>query len=83
MNRRIVMAIIGFSSLVFAGPAMAFQCPKLIKQINDNAGNRFDNASYEAKMKAADAQKLHSEGKHAESEAAAKEGLGKLGLQAS
>lgn len=83
MKRLVVMAVLGVSSLVFVGPALAFQCPKLITQITNAAGNRFDNASYEAKVKAAEAQKLHAEGKHAESEAAAKAGLALLGLKAS
>jgi hypothetical protein len=83
MKRLVITAVLAVSSLVFVGPALAFQCPKLITQINNAAGNRFDNASYEAKQKAAEAQKLHAEGKHAESEAAAKAGLARLGLQAS
>ena len=62
-----------------AGSAAAFQCPKLVAQINDQAGNRLDNASYEAKALGAQAAKLHAEGKHAESEKAAKDGLAKLG----
>jgi hypothetical protein len=83
MKRLVVTALLGVSSLMFVGPALAFQCPKLITQINNAAGNRFDNASYTAKQKAAEAQKLHAEGKHAESEAAAKAGLAALGLPAS
>jgi hypothetical protein len=83
MKRLVITAVLAVSSLVFVSPALAFQCPKLITQINNAAGNRFDNASYEAKQKAAEAQKLHAEGKHAESEAAAKAGLARLGLQAS
>lgn len=83
MKRLVVTAVLGFASLVFVGPALAFQCPKLITQINNAAGNRFDNVSYDARQKAAEAQKLHAEGKHAESEAAAKAGLAMLGLTAS
>ncbi len=64
-----------------AGPVLASQCPKLIAQINSAAGNRFDNAAYEARAKAAEAQKLHNEGKHPESEKAAKDGLQKLGIK--
>ena len=83
MKRLVLTAVFGLSSLVFVGPALAFQCPKLITQINNAAGNRFDNASYDAKQKAAEAQKLHAEGKHAESEAAAKAAMATLGLKAS
>jgi hypothetical protein len=83
MKRFVITALLGISSLVFVGPALAFQCPRLITLINNETGNRFDNASYDAKLKAAEAQKLHAEGKHAESEVAAKAGLAVLGKQAS
>ena len=83
MKRLVITAVLGVSLLGFVGPALAFQCPKLALQINNAAGNRFDNASYNAKQKAAEATKLHAEGKHAEAEAAAKAGLTMLGLQAS
>ncbi len=81
--KRLVLTLAGIGvSVVFgAGPALAFQCPKLIGQISATAGNRFDNASYEAKMKGAEASKLHSEGKHADSVKTAKEGLDKLGVK--
>ena len=76
----LTLAGIGVSVMFAAGPTMAFQCPKLVGQINADANRRFDNASYEAKMKAAEATKLHAEGKHADAEKAAKEGLAKLGM---
>jgi hypothetical protein len=81
--KRLVLTLAGIGvAVVFAaGPASAFQCPKLVGQINASAGNRFDNAAYDARVKAAEAQKLHAEGKHAESEKAAKEGLDKLGVK--
>jgi hypothetical protein len=81
--KRLVLTLagIGVSVMFAAGPALAFQCPKLIGQISATAGNRFDNASYDAKMKGAEASKLHSEGKHADSVKAAKEGLDKLGVK--
>jgi hypothetical protein len=81
--KRLILTLTGIAVAVMfaAGSAVAFQCPKLIGQINAAAGNRFDNASYDAKMKAAEAQKLHSEGKHAESVKAAQEGLDKLGIK--
>ena len=66
-------------ALTATGSAQAFQCPKLVAQINNEAGNRLDSASYEAKELAAQASKLHAEGKHAEAEKAAKEGLAKVG----
>ena len=81
--KRLVLTLVGIGvSVVFAaGPALAFQCPKLIEQINTTAGNRFDNASYDAKVKSAEAAKLHAEGKHADSVKAAQEGLEKLGVK--
>ena len=77
------LTLVGIGTLLAlaAGPALAFQCPKLIGEINNMAGNRLDSAGYDARTKAAEAQKLHSEGKHAESVKAAQEGLAKLGMK--
>lgn len=61
------LAIVAFT----AGPGLASQCPALIKQVRDGVGNRFDNAKYTALGLADEAEKLHKEGKHAESEAKA------------
>jgi hypothetical protein len=80
MGRLVVVAMAGFSLLLVGGAADAFQCPKLVAQINTVASNRLDAAAYEARVKAAEAERLHKEGKHAESEKAAKEGLAKLGM---
>jgi hypothetical protein len=63
-----------------AGPALAFQCPSLIKKIEDETATRFDPAAADAKAKAAEAAALHAEGKHAESVKAAQEGLKALGM---
>jgi hypothetical protein len=82
MQRVITAMVIGMSALTFAAAADAFQCPKLVNQINATAGNRFDAAAYDARTKAAEAERLHKEGKHAESEKAAKEGLERLGIKA-
>ncbi len=81
--RRLMLtsALVAALGVVAAGPALAGQCPKLITQINTAAGSRFDNAAYTAKQKAAEADKLHKEGKHADSEKAAKEGLDLLGIK--
>jgi hypothetical protein len=81
MLRLIVTSAVAFAVMGVAGPALAFQCPKLVNQINAAAGNRLDSAGYEARQKAAEATKLHGEGKHAEAEKAAKEGLAKLGIK--
>jgi hypothetical protein len=81
--KRLVLTVAGIGTFVAfaAGPALAFQCPKLVGQINAEAGRRFDNTAYDAKMKAAEATKLHAEGKHAESEKVAKDALGRLGVK--
>ena len=80
MARRMVVVVLGLAVLTVASAALAFLCPKLIGQINAAANNRLDAAGYEARAKAAEADRLHKEGKHAESEKAAKEGLAKLGI---
>jgi hypothetical protein len=80
MNRVITAALIGLTTLALAGPALAFQCPKLIAQIDAATGTRFDAAAAEAKAKAAQAADLHKQGKHAESVQAAQEGLKILGM---
>jgi ABC-type sugar transport system substrate-binding protein len=77
----LVTLLITALALLSAAPALAAQCPKLIAQINAAAGNRFDAAAYDARVKAAEAQKLHNEGKHPESEKAANEGLARLGIK--
>jgi hypothetical protein len=82
MHRLITAVVIALATLICAGAADAFQCPKLVSQINEAAGNRFDAAAYDARTKAAEAERLHKEGKHAEAERAAKEGLDKLGIKA-
>jgi len=46
-----------------AGPALAFQCPKLVKKIEDEVGTRFDPAAADARAKAAQAAELHAQGK--------------------
>ena len=82
MHRLVVATMVGVVALACASTVQAFQCPKLVNQINAAAGNRFDAAAYDARQKAAEADKLHKDGKHAESEKAAKEGLARIGIQA-
>ena len=79
MKKLIALSIVATFAIV--SPALAFQCPKLVKQITDASGNRFDAAAAQARVDAANAQKLHAEGKHAESEKVAKETLAKLGVK--
>jgi hypothetical protein len=76
-----LIALSAVAVLTIATPALGFQCPKLVKQINDTTANRFDAAASQAKLDVAQVAKLHAEGKHAESEKAAKETLDKLGVK--
>ena len=80
---RAALAIIVAAGLVLAvaGPSAAFQCPKLIKQVNDEAGNRLDDAGFTARQLVEQAEALHKDGKHAESEAKAKEAMKALGIR--
>jgi hypothetical protein len=79
----VALAMVGLT----AGPALAAQCPLLIKQLNDAVGNRFDEAAAKARALAAEAQKLHDDAvkmkeakKHAESVAKAQEAAKVIGL---
>ena len=81
MGRVTLMVSVALALLfAVAGPSSAFQCPKLIKQVNDEAGNRLDDAGYNARQLADKAEALHKAGKHQESEAKAKEALKQLGM---
>jgi hypothetical protein len=82
MMVRVVSAVSLVLVLVLAvsGPSWAFQCPKLIKQVSDEASNRLDDASYNARQLAEQAEQLHKDGKHVEAEAKAKEALKQLGM---
>lgn len=65
---------------LIASPALAGQCPLLIKQINDAAGSRLDAAGSTAKALAADSEALHKAGKHADSVKKAEEAAKALGI---
>ncbi len=77
---RAILAVTAMATLLVTGPALAFQCPKLINKIHDEADSRVDDAGYDARMKADEAETLHKAGKHAEAEKAAKEGLARIGI---
>ena len=81
MQTLALTAVVGLLALLLATPASAFQCPKLVKQIQDATGNRYDATAADAKIAAAKAQALHTAGNHAESEKVAKEALAKLGIK--
>ena len=81
MHRIALTAVVALVGLTLSTPAFAFQCPKLVKQLQDATAQRFDAAAANAKISAADANALHAAGKHAEAEARAKEGLTALGIK--
>jgi hypothetical protein len=66
-----------------AGLAAGFQCPLLIKQLNDAVAQMKadDPKVKEGKELIAEAQKLHETGKHAESIATAEKAAKLLGVQ--
>ena len=67
-------------TLAMAPPVLAAQCPALIRSVYDAAANRFDQRAYDAREKAAEAARLHGEGRHADAEKIANEGRELLGL---
>ncbi len=71
MVKHLVMAFAAVA--LAAGPALAVQCPLLIKQIQDATTGKTDDNSKKAIALAAEAKKLHDAGKHAESVAKADE----------
>jgi hypothetical protein len=72
----IALALVG----LLAGPALANQCPLLIKQVRDACAGKTDDACTKALALADDAEKLHKEGKHAESVAKAQEAAKPINL---
>ena len=52
---------------LLAGPALANQCPLLVKQIMDATAGKTDDASKKAVSLANEAKALHDAGKHADS----------------
>jgi hypothetical protein len=81
MRRSVPVIALGFTLVLVAAPALAGQCPKLIAQIDNATGIRFDPTAANAKVKARQAAALHAQGKHAESEKIAKEALASLGIK--
>ena len=81
MHRIALTAVAALTALTLSSPAFAFQCPKLVKQINDETARRFDAAAANAKVKAKEAEAQHAAGKHAESEKTAKDALASLGIK--
>jgi hypothetical protein len=63
-----------------AGPALANQCPLLIKQVQDATAGKTDDASKKAVALANEAKALHDSGKHAEAVAKADEAAKAINL---
>jgi hypothetical protein len=78
MYRLVLTVVVGLVALALACPAFAFQCPKLVAEIQTKTAQRYDPTASAAKVSAVEAQSLHAAGKHAESEKLAKETLDKL-----
>jgi len=78
MSRLVLTVVVGLVALALVSPAFAFQCPKLVAQINEATARRYDPTAANAKVQAVEATKLHAAGNHAESEKLAKETLDKL-----
>ena len=81
MHRLVLTAAVALVALTLSTPAFAFQCPKLVKQLNDATAQRFDAAATNAKVAAMEANALHAAGKHAEAEKKAKDALATLGIK--
>ncbi|KRT73992.1 MAG: hypothetical protein XU13_C0010G0034 [Candidatus Rokubacteria bacterium CSP1-6] len=81
MLKALVIAIAALTLL--AGPAMAGQCPLLIKQLNEAAGKMKAGDAMVAKAKPviAEAQKLHDGGKHADAVKKCEEAAKILGVK--
>lgn len=79
MTATVVSAVLAMSAV----PALAFQCPSLIKQGREAAAkmNANDAKVKEATAKLAKAEGLHKDGKHADSVKEANEALGLLGIK--
>ncbi len=71
------LAVVG----LLAGPALANQCPLLVKQIQDATAGKTDDASKKAVALATEAKALHDAGKHADSVAKAQEAAKAINLQ--
>ena len=75
-NLIVALGVVG----LLAGPALASQCPLLIKQVMDATAGKTDDASKKAQALAAEAKTLHDAGKHAESVAKAEEAAKAINL---
>jgi hypothetical protein len=78
---RVKTFIMAFAIVALAAaPALANQCPLLIKQVQDATAGKTDAASKKAMALASEAKALHDSGKHAESVAKADEAAKAINL---
>jgi hypothetical protein len=83
MKKAIVAMAVAVSMAFTGGVAMASSCPKIIKEGRDAAAKMKadDPKVKEANTKLTEAQKLHDDGKHADSVKKANEALALLGVK--
>ena len=79
MMKKLAMALVMVA--LVAGPVLASQCPLLVKQVRDATAGKTDDASKKAVALADDAEKLHKDGKHADSVAKAQEAAKAISLE--
>ena len=80
---RAILAVTAVATLLLAGPALAFQCPKLISKIHQEADGRLDDAGYDARTKADEADnRLDDAGYDARMKADEADALHKAGKHA-
>ena len=65
---------------LLTGPALASQCPLLVKQVMDATAGKTDDPSKKAVALASEAKALHDAGKHAEAVAKADEAAKAINL---
>ena len=63
-----------------SGVALASECPMLHQQVMSEAQRRVDSGAYNAKQLASQGEKLHADGKHADSAAKYEEAAKAAGI---
>jgi hypothetical protein len=79
MFKRMLLA--AAAVVMLAGPAFASSCPKEMKAIDEALAKDMKKATDEVKKLRAEGEKLHKEGKHAESMAALGKAKGLIGIK--
>jgi hypothetical protein len=82
MKRFVALVAVVVALAWTAGVASAGQCPLLIKQLNDGIAKMSDEKkAADVKKLVAEAEKLHAEGKHADSVAKCEEAAKVAGIK--